>query len=195
MGGAWTIVELEDGCRTGGGGVTTTGPDATQPQAICQNFGREQVTKRSTHARPGMHMQLCPAIPEILRKYTDPKLWGGGGGGQSGGSHTRTGPGRPLCGVGIAVCRPQKYPDEVGGDIPSNVPVMYPVPAKMGGNGGKWGEMGGNGVLWGEVVAKNKNSGARVDWFGFPIFPHFPPFPPFFLRSFHQCTPPPRLSV
>ena len=54
---------------------------------------------------------------------------------------------------------------------------------------GKWGEMGGNGVLWGEVGANNKKCGARVDWFGFPIFPHFPHFPPFFLGSFHQCTP------
>ena len=44
----------------------------------------------------------------------------------------------------------------------------------MGGNGGKWGGgMGGNGVLWGEVGANNKNCGARVDWFGFPISPHF----------------------
>ena len=42
-------------------------------------------------------------------------------------------------------CRSQKYPDEVGGNIPNNVAVMYPVPRKMGGNGGKWGEMGGNG--------------------------------------------------
>ena len=44
--------------------------------------------------------------------------------------------------------------------------------------GGKWG---GIGVLWGEVGANNKNCGARVDWFGFPIFPHFPRFPLFFL--------------
>ena len=52
--------------------------------------------------------------------------------------------------------------------------------------------MGGNGAgmrgLCGEVGANNKECGARVDWFGFPIFPHFPPF---FLRSFHQCNPPP----
>ena len=41
-------------------------------------------------------------------------------------------------------------------------------------------------MLWGEVGANNKKCGARVDWFGFPIFPHFPPF---FLGSFHQCTP------
>ena len=57
--------------------------------------------------------------------------------------------------------------------------------------GGEWGEIGGNGVLWGEVGANNKNCGAGVDWFGFPISPHFPPFPPFFLGSFHQCSPPP----
>ena len=92
--------------------------------------------------------------------------------------------------------RPQKYPDEVGGNIPSNVPVMYPAPGKMVENGGKWG---GNGVLWGEVGANNKNCGARVDWFSFPIFPHFPPFPrhfpPFSLGSFHQRTPPPHSLV
>ena len=40
----------------------------------------------------------------------------------------------------------------------------------------------------GKVAANNKNCGARVDWFGFPISPHFPPF---FLGGFHQCTPPP----
>ena len=60
---------------------------------------------------------------------------------------------------------------------------------EMGGKWVKWGEIGGNGVLWGEVGANNKKSGARVDWFGFPIFPHFPPVPPFFLGSFRQCTP------
>ena len=53
----------------------------------------------------------------------------------------------------VASIRPQKYPDEVGGNIPSNVPEMYPVPGKMGENGGKWGgygrKWGGNGVLWG----------------------------------------------
>ena len=96
--------------------------------------------------------------------------------------------------VCVCVCRPQKYPDEVGGNIPNNVPIMYSVPGKMGGNGGKWGEMrekweemGGNGVLWGEVGANNKKCGARVNWFGFPIFTHFYPF---FLGSFRQCTPP-----
>ena len=26
--------------------------------------GRKQVSKRSTHARPGMHMQQCPAVPQ-----------------------------------------------------------------------------------------------------------------------------------
>ena len=50
----------------------------------------------------------------------------------------------------------------------------------MGGNGGEMGCYGG------EVGANNKKCGARVDWFGFPIFPHFPPF---FLGCFHQCTP------
>ena len=56
--------------------------------------------------------------------------------------------------------RPQKCPDEVGGNIPSNVPEMYPVSGKMGemggneggmgGNGGKWGGMGANGGRWGK---------------------------------------------
>ena len=41
--------------------------------------------------------------------------------------------------------RPQKYPDKVGGNIPSNVPEMYPIPGKMGGNGGKWEGIGENG--------------------------------------------------
>ena len=27
------------------------------------SLGRKQVSKRSTHARPGMHMQQCPAVP------------------------------------------------------------------------------------------------------------------------------------
>ena len=86
--------------------------------------------------------------------------------------------------------RPQKYPDEVGGNIPSNLPIMYQVPGKMeekrgklgemgrngGGVRGKWEEMGGDGVLWGEVGANNRKRGARVDWFGFPISPHFPLF-------------------
>ena len=30
---------------------------------VSTNEGRKQVTKRSTHARPGMHMQQCPAVP------------------------------------------------------------------------------------------------------------------------------------
>ena len=68
----------------------------------------------------------------------------------------------------------------------------------MGVSGGKWGgggmgENGGEwGVVWGEVGANNKKCGARVDWFGFPIFPYFPPF---FLGSFHQSTPAPHSLV
>ena len=38
----------------------------------CRALGRKQVTKRSTHARPGMHMQQCSAVPEMLTKCTDP---------------------------------------------------------------------------------------------------------------------------
>ena len=52
--------------------------------------------------------------------------------------------------------------------------------------------MGGNGVLWGEVGANNKNCGASVDWFGFPIFPifnHFQPFSTIF-NHFHWELPP-----
>ena len=56
-----------------------------------------------------------------------------------------------------------KYPDQVDGNIPSNVPIMYPTPRKKGGNGEKWGG-GGNGVKWGVVWANNKNCGAR--WSG-----------------------------
>ena len=37
--------------------------------------GRKQVSKRSTHARPGMHMQQCPAVP--LDHWYD--TWGDGG--------------------------------------------------------------------------------------------------------------------
>ena len=32
--------------------------------------GRKQVSKRSTHARPGMHMQQCPAVPHDHRYDT-----------------------------------------------------------------------------------------------------------------------------
>ena len=35
------------------------------------NMGSQQVTKRSIHAHPGMHMQECSAVPEIMGKYTD----------------------------------------------------------------------------------------------------------------------------
>ena len=100
-----------------------------------------------------------------------------------------------MLGLGGINCRPQKYPDEVGGNTPSNVPAMNPVPGKMGGNGGKWGEIGGkwggNGVLWGQVGANNKNCGARVHGFGFPVLPHFPPFPPIFPRELSPMHPPP----
>ena len=98
-------------------------------------------------------------------------------------------------GFRVNYCRPQKYPDEVGGNIPSNVPVMYPIPGKMGENGGnsggngrKWGEVGCYGGRWGQIT---KSVG--LGWTGLvsPFFPHFifPHFPPFFLGSFHQCTP------
>ena len=58
----------------------------------------------------------------------------------------------------------------------------------MGGNGGKWGKQGGNGGKRGEMGENNKNCGARMEGIGPPNSPHFPPF---FLRSFHQCNPPP----
>ena len=77
--------------------------------------------------------------------------------------------------------RPQKYPDEVGGSIPSNVPVMYPVPGKMGGNGGKWGEMGENGGKWGEMGG----NGGKFFPSSIQNFPHFSPFSPIFPKSAH----------
>ena len=40
---------------------------------------------------------------------------------------------------------PQKNPDEVAGNVCSDVAKMYPVPVKLGGNGGGMGEMGGQG--------------------------------------------------
>ena len=57
--------------------------------------------------------------------------------------------------------------------------------------GGKWGVMAGGG-------ANDKNCGAMVDWFGFPIFPHFPQFstispgsPHFSSGAFTNTPPPP----
>ena len=44
-------------------------------------------------------------------------------------------------------------------------------------------------MLRGEVGANNKNCGARVDWFGFPISPHFPPFLPIFPRELSLMHP------
>ena len=60
----------------------------------------------------------------------------------------------------------------------------------MGGNEGEMGGNGGNGVLWGGVGANNKKCGARVDWFGFPIFPHFSPFSPIFPWVLSPIHPP-----
>ena len=58
-----------------------------------------------------------------------------------------------LCGLLLVVvecapCRAQKYPAPVAGNVPTNVPTMYPRQGKMGGNGGKWGEMGENKETW-----------------------------------------------
>ena len=57
--------------------------------ALVECCGRKQVSKRSTHARPGMHMQQCPAVPHDHR-YDTRVLpyncsWGGGGGSAGGG--------------------------------------------------------------------------------------------------------------
>ena len=67
--------------------------------------------------------------------------------------------------------RPQKYPDHTDGNIPGNVPIMYPAPRKMGGNGGEMGGKGGggcggDGVKQGEGGANDKNCGARVEGIG-----------------------------
>ena len=35
------------------------------------NLGRTQVNKRSTYARPGMHMQQCSAVPIIVLSFPD----------------------------------------------------------------------------------------------------------------------------
>ena len=37
----------------------------------CGVGGRTQVNKRSTYARPGMHMQQCPAVPIIVLSFPD----------------------------------------------------------------------------------------------------------------------------
>ena len=57
--------------------------------ALVECCGRKQVSKHSTHARPGMHMQQCPAVPHDHR-YDTRVLpyncsWGGGGGRREGG--------------------------------------------------------------------------------------------------------------
>ena len=92
-----------------------------------------------------------------------------------------------------------EIPGEVGGDIPSNVPIMYPAPGKMGGNGGQRGKMGGNGGemgcyggRWGQIT-KIVGLGwtALVAPFS-PFAPISPNCSPFFLGSFHQSTPPPQ---
>ena len=44
--------------------------------------GRKQVSKRSTHARPGMHMQQCSAVPQDRWYDTNVLPYKGGGGGQ-----------------------------------------------------------------------------------------------------------------
>ena len=112
----------------------------------------------------------------------------------------------PLC-----TSRPQKYPDEVGGNIPSNVPEMYPVPGKMGENGGKWGEMGGkggnegemgrNGGKWGKMRGGMGCYGGRwgqitksvgLGWTGL-VSPFSPIFPHFSLGAFTNAPPPPAL--
>ena len=64
---------------TGGGGATTTGPDATQPPAICQNL-RGSWGDSHTRTGPGR-----------------PPPWGGGGGG-----HWRGGSGRGELGGGAS---------------------------------------------------------------------------------------------
>ena len=58
------------GLRGGGGAWSTLKEDREQPQE--REMGRKQVTKRSTYARPGMHMQQCSGVPEIMGKDTDP---------------------------------------------------------------------------------------------------------------------------
>ena len=41
------------------------GPKGLVGSGCCRGgVGHKQVTKRSTHARPGMHMQQCSAVPE-----------------------------------------------------------------------------------------------------------------------------------
>ena len=79
----------------------------------------------------------------------------------------------------------QKYPDEVGGNIPSNVPEMYAVPGKMGGNGGKWEEKGCYGGGGGQIT---KSVG--LGWTGL-VSPFSPIFPHFSLGAFANAPPPP----
>ena len=52
------------------------------------------------------------------------------------------------------ISRAQKYLAPVAGNVPTNVPTMYPWQGKMGENGGKWGE---NGRKWGKI-GKNKET-------------------------------------
>ena len=51
----WTGGDLEGDLPGSCGMVKDQGP-----------LGRKQVSKRSTHARPGMHMQQCSAVQEIM---------------------------------------------------------------------------------------------------------------------------------
>ena len=52
------------GLDKGGGGTNTTRyVKVKQKKNRGWGGGRKQVSKRSTHARPGMHMQQCPAVP------------------------------------------------------------------------------------------------------------------------------------
>ena len=56
--------------------------------------------------------------------------------------------------------RAQKYPAPVAGNVPTNVPTMYPWQGKMGENGGKWGKMG---EKWGKM-GENGEKIRKLGW-------------------------------
>ena len=61
--------------------------------------------------------------------------------------------------------RPEKFPDRVDGNVPGNIPIIYPATGKMGGNGGKlWGKGGGGRIVgkWGEMGGKWGDLGGDV---------------------------------